>query len=47
LDVAAERALFLDDFVWNLPGAEALGITTIHVTDPVAAASEVRTLLAI
>jgi epoxide hydrolase-like predicted phosphatase len=45
LGVAPERALFLDDFAWNLPSARALGITTIHVTDPPAAAMELRALL--
>lgn len=45
LDVAAERTVFLDDFEWNLGTAAALGITTLHVTDPVAAAGELRTLL--
>ena len=33
-----ERTLFLDDFPWNIAGAEAVGLQTMHVTDPVAAA---------
>ena len=35
----AERTLFLDDFPWNIAGAEQVGLQTMHVTDPVAAAS--------
>ena len=34
-----ERTLFLDDFPWNITGAEAVGLQTMHVTDPVAAAA--------
>jgi putative hydrolase of the HAD superfamily len=34
-----ERTLFLDDFPWNIAGAEALGLQTMHVTDPAAAAA--------
>ena len=45
LDVAADRSLFLDDFPWNLPGAASLGIETMHISDPVAAAGELRTRL--
>lgn len=40
LGVAADRALFLDDFPWNVTGAESIGLHTMHVRDPVAAASE-------
>jgi putative hydrolase of the HAD superfamily len=40
-----ERCLFLDDFPWNVAAAAALGFQTIHVTDPVAAAAAVRSLL--
>lgn len=32
---AIDRTLFLDDFPWNIAGAEALGLQTWHVTDPV------------
>jgi putative hydrolase of the HAD superfamily len=41
----AERTLFLDDFPWNIAGADAIGLRTMHVTDPVAAASELLELL--
>jgi len=34
-----ERTLFLDDFPWNIAGAEEVGLQTMHVTDPVAAAA--------
>jgi len=34
-----ERTLFLDDFPWNIAGAEAVGLQTMHVNDPVAAAA--------
>jgi putative hydrolase of the HAD superfamily len=37
--VAPERALFLDDFPWNIAGAEAAGLQTLHVTDPTADAA--------
>jgi putative hydrolase of the HAD superfamily len=36
----AERTLFLDDFPWNIAGADAVGLQTMHVTDPVAAAAD-------
>jgi epoxide hydrolase-like predicted phosphatase len=35
LDVAAEEALFIDDFVENIEGAEAVGMHAIHFQDPV------------
>lgn len=37
-----ERTLFLDDFPWNVAAADALGFQTMHVTDPVTAAGELR-----
>ena len=40
-----DRCLFLDDFPWNVAAAEALGFHTMQVTDPVAAAADVRRLL--
>ncbi len=40
LGTTMDRTLFLDDFPWNIAGAEAVGLQTMHVTDPVAAASE-------
>ncbi|MFW2332781.1 HAD family hydrolase [Ilumatobacter sp.] len=42
LGVRAERSIFLDDFEWNLLGAAAIGMHTMHVTDTVAAAAELR-----
>jgi putative hydrolase of the HAD superfamily len=39
LGSSMERTLFLDDFPWNIAGAEAVGLQTMHVTDPVAAAA--------
>lgn len=40
-----DRAVFLDDIGANVAAASALGITTIHVTDPATAAAELRSLL--
>lgn len=40
-----ERCLFLDDFPWNVAAAAALGFQTMHVTDSVAAAAELRARL--
>jgi putative hydrolase of the HAD superfamily len=40
-----ERCLFLDDFPWNIAAADAMGFQTMHVGDPVVAASELRRLL--
>jgi putative hydrolase of the HAD superfamily len=40
-----ERVLFLDDFEWNVRGAVAVGLRTIHVTDHAAAIAEARQLL--
>lgn len=42
LGVDGDRSLFLDDFPWNLPGAESLGIETVLVSDPVVIAAELR-----
>ena len=39
LGTTTERTLFLDDFPWNIAGAEAVGLQTMQVSDPVAAAS--------
>ena len=39
LGTPIDRTLFLDDFPWNIEGAEAVGLQTMHVTDPVAAAA--------
>lgn len=38
--IRAERALFLDDFPWNVAGARAAGLQATHVTDPVAGAAD-------
>jgi putative hydrolase of the HAD superfamily len=39
LGTPVDRTLFLDDFPWNIDGAAAVGLQTMHVTDPVAAAA--------
>jgi len=39
---AIDRTLFLDDFPWNIAGADAVGLQTMHVSDPVAAATDLR-----
>jgi putative hydrolase of the HAD superfamily len=44
-DVSPSRALFLDDFVWNVEGARRVGLHAIHVTDHAVAISEARSLL--
>ena len=46
LAVTAERCVFLDDLGVNLKPARAMGMTTIKVIDPVAAAGELAALLA-
>lgn len=38
LGAPTQRTLFLDDFPWNIEGADAVGLQTMHVIDPVAAA---------
>ncbi|MDX2381661.1 MAG: HAD family phosphatase [Acidimicrobiia bacterium] len=45
LGVAHDRIVYLDDFDQNLEPPEALGWTTIHVTDPAAAIRELVDLL--
>ena len=45
LEVVPERKLFIDDFLWNIPAAQDLGITTVHCTDHTVAVSELRELL--
>ena len=42
-----ERTLFVDDFPWNIAAADQMGLRTMHVTDPVAASTELRQLLAL
>ena len=39
LGTSMDRTLFLDDFPWNIAGAAAVGLQTMLVTDPVAAAT--------
>ena len=43
--IAPGRALFLDDFPWNIAGAETAGLQTLHVTDPDADAAVLLTRL--
>ena len=45
LGVTADRCVFLDDLGVNLKPARAMGMTTIKVIDPVAAAVELAMLL--
>lgn len=45
--VSPERALFLDDFPWNIAGAERAGLQAMRVRDPSSAAAELRERLAI
>ena len=45
LDVDPTAIVYLDDFDQNLEPAHALGWTTIHVTDPVAALAQLDALL--
>ena len=42
LGAVPERSIFLDDFEWNLAGAAAVGMHTMHVTDPAAGAAALR-----
>jgi putative hydrolase of the HAD superfamily len=46
LGVSADRCVFLDDLGVNLKPARAMGMTTIKVIDPVAAAQELAAMLA-
>ena len=45
LEVAPAEAVFLDDLGVNLKPARALGMTTIKVTDPDSALSELTAVL--
>jgi putative hydrolase of the HAD superfamily len=45
--IAPERALFLDDFPWNITGARAAGLQTLHVADSPTAAGELLQRLAL
>ena len=42
---AIDRTLFVDDFPWNVAAAGAMGFRTMHVTDAVVAAADLRLLL--
>jgi epoxide hydrolase-like predicted phosphatase len=42
---AIDRTLFLDDFPWNVAAAAAMGFQTMHVTDSIVAAADLRRLL--
>lgn len=45
LDVATGACLMLDDFEWNVRGAERAGMQALHVTDPVVDSGAVIDLL--
>ena len=47
LGTTPDRTLFIDDFAWNIPSAEKLGITTVHCTNHVTAIAEIRDLLSL
>ena len=44
LGVPGERCVFVDDMAHNLPPARALGMTTLHLTDPKQAVAELERL---
>jgi putative hydrolase of the HAD superfamily len=44
---AIDRTLFVDDFPWNIAAADRFGFRTMHVTDPVAAAIDLRQVLGV
>jgi HAD superfamily hydrolase (TIGR01509 family) len=39
-----EETVFVDDFAYNIQAAQALGMQTIHYTDPVAGRQELAAL---
>lgn len=45
LDTEIGACLMLDDFEWNIRGAERAGMQALHVTDPVTDSAALRTLL--
>lgn len=47
LGVAPEHCLMVDDFEWNLRGAERTGLQSFYVGDPVADAARLRATLGI
>ncbi|MGW3952982.1 HAD-IA family hydrolase [Streptomyces sp. NPDC004752] len=47
LELPGEDCVFVDDTAKNLPPAVALGITTVHATDPATAARQLAAMLRI
>lgn len=47
LELPGEACVFVDDTAKNLPPAAALGITTVHATDPATAARKLAAMLRI
>ncbi|MFI5822825.1 HAD family hydrolase [Streptomyces rishiriensis] len=45
LGLRGSECIFVDDIATNLPPAQALGITTIHATDPTHTVQQLRNLL--
>jgi len=45
LDVHASEAVFIDDFIHNIEGAQAVGLQTIHFKSPDQARRELKTIL--
>lgn len=44
-EVSPNEAVFVDDFIENIEGCEALGMSGIHFRDPQAVLSELRSML--
>lgn len=45
LDTDVRKCLMVDDFAWNIRGAEALGMSAFHMTDPANQAVEVSEMV--
>lgn len=45
LDMAPAEAVFLDDFIWNVEAARAVGMQAIHFTQPEQALDELKKLM--
>ena len=45
LDVSTDACLMLDDFEWNVRGAQRAGMQAMHITDPIADSAAVLDLL--
>ena len=45
LGVSPSEAVFVDDFIENVKGAQAVGMSAIHFRDPEAALAELKNLL--